>query len=231
MQPIFTHDAATVKPGPDQAAGAPHAGSNRLTVLAADIVAAHNDVLAFEAKATERAIGAGKLLIEAKDSLKHGQWLPWLKANFAFSERTAQRYIRLAEAAANPTRCRILEMGVAEALRYLDEVASIPLPKPTEVTIGLVGNGEASIAYIVHDRDADDDKSSYHIAAIDDGHLTVCTTRRPVPGDLVYESLRAVEFPVALAKWKVEDADWWRKFFAVLTWENERRAAEDAEAR
>ena len=39
---------------------------------------------------------AGLLLIEAKAGLKHGEWLPWLKKNFALSAREGQRYIALA---------------------------------------------------------------------------------------------------------------------------------------
>jgi hypothetical protein len=43
----------------------------------------------------EHAITAGNLLIEAKAKLnKHGQWLPWLRANCTMSERTAQLYMR-----------------------------------------------------------------------------------------------------------------------------------------
>jgi len=36
------------------------------------------------------AIAAGTLLIEAKDKLGHGQWLPWLRDHCTISERTAQ---------------------------------------------------------------------------------------------------------------------------------------------
>jgi hypothetical protein len=42
-------------------------------------------------------IGAGKQLQLVKDALDHGQFLAWLAAEFSFSERTAQRYMRAAE--------------------------------------------------------------------------------------------------------------------------------------
>ena len=42
------------------------------------------------------AIEAGALLLEAKEQLKHGQWLPWLKDHCTISERTAQLYMRTA---------------------------------------------------------------------------------------------------------------------------------------
>jgi hypothetical protein len=41
------------------------------------------------------AMAAGDILIEAKEQLKHGHWLPWLQS-CGISERAAQRYIRLA---------------------------------------------------------------------------------------------------------------------------------------
>lgn len=41
----------------------------------------------------DRALRAGKLLAEIKESLKHGQWLPWLKENVPVDERTVQRYM------------------------------------------------------------------------------------------------------------------------------------------
>lgn len=42
------------------------------------------------------ALSAGRALLEAKASAGHGNWLPWLKENVAFTERTAQTYMRLA---------------------------------------------------------------------------------------------------------------------------------------
>ena len=42
------------------------------------------------------AIACGELLLEAKRSIQHGQWLPWLRANVAFGERSAQGYMRIA---------------------------------------------------------------------------------------------------------------------------------------
>ena len=71
-------------------------GDNRLPVLAAEICKAHAEVQAAGKTAIERAIQAGHALIEAKGLLKHGEWLPWLRAHCNISERMAQRYVRLA---------------------------------------------------------------------------------------------------------------------------------------
>jgi hypothetical protein len=41
------------------------------------------------------AIRAGEILSVVKASLGHGEFLPWIKSNCSFSERTAQNYMRL----------------------------------------------------------------------------------------------------------------------------------------
>jgi len=71
-------------------------GDNRLAVLAADIRAAHAGVQDAAKVAAEKALEAGRALIEAKNLLKHGQWLPWLKEHCHLSERTAQLYMHIA---------------------------------------------------------------------------------------------------------------------------------------
>jgi Protein of unknown function (DUF3102) len=45
----------------------------------------------------QRAMRIGELLSQTKSNHKHGEWLPWLKANVAFDERTAQRYVKVYE--------------------------------------------------------------------------------------------------------------------------------------
>jgi len=71
-------------------------GDNRLAVLAAEIRKAHADVQDAARTAAQHAIEAGHALIEAKDLVGHGQWLPWLREHCALAERTAQLYIRIA---------------------------------------------------------------------------------------------------------------------------------------
>jgi len=41
------------------------------------------------------AIEIGRRLVEAKELLPHGEWLPWLKRETEFSERSAQDYMRV----------------------------------------------------------------------------------------------------------------------------------------
>jgi hypothetical protein len=47
-------------------------------------------------QAVQHAIAAGNLLIEVKQSLPHGEFTPWLKANFSREPTTARDYMRLA---------------------------------------------------------------------------------------------------------------------------------------
>ncbi len=69
-----------------------------LDALAERINTGHRAYLAAARKALEHALAAGASLQEAKDGLPHGEWLPWLQANCpAVSERSAQRYLRLAQ--------------------------------------------------------------------------------------------------------------------------------------
>jgi Protein of unknown function (DUF3102) len=67
----------------------------RLDTLAERINEEHRKVEAAMGRALQHARRAGKLLVEAKERTYHGEWLPWLKANFEGSERTAQMYMRV----------------------------------------------------------------------------------------------------------------------------------------
>jgi hypothetical protein len=70
--------------------------SNRLPILAVEIRREHEAAEAASKSSVEHAIAAGSLLIEAKEQVKHGEWLPWLAANCSVPDRTARLYMRLA---------------------------------------------------------------------------------------------------------------------------------------
>jgi Protein of unknown function (DUF3102) len=71
--------------------------SNRLLILAAQIKQLHIESTRLAEASVARAIEAGEYLIEAKQELKHGAWLPWLQEHCGMSQRTAQLYMRLAK--------------------------------------------------------------------------------------------------------------------------------------
>jgi hypothetical protein len=106
-----------------------------LASLAAQINEAHRQCVAAASSALEHARRAGTLLAEAKGKCGHGQWLPWLKENFDFSERTAQNYMKVARewprlAEANPQR--VADLSYREAVKLLEAPRQ---PKDGEPTL------------------------------------------------------------------------------------------------
>jgi hypothetical protein len=73
--------------------------SNSLADLAARINEAHHLAMHHAGAAIAQAIACGQMLLEARSKAGHGQWLPWLRQNVTFGERSAQGYMRIAERA------------------------------------------------------------------------------------------------------------------------------------
>ena len=71
--------------------------------------------------AVEAAIECGGMLLEKKTALRHGEWLPWVRAYFEGSERQAQRFMDLYRERdrlmQNPTR--VSDLTLREALRAI----------------------------------------------------------------------------------------------------------------
>ena len=110
--------------------------SNRLSVLAADIQAAHHEIQASAELMAERAIAAGNMLIEAKGALRHGQWAAWLKQNVGMSDRSAQRYMQLARSGLKTAT--VADLGVRGAAEAIAKVSSTPTPDEAERQAWLV---------------------------------------------------------------------------------------------
>ena len=68
-----------------------------LPELATAIDREHRTAIGAARTALEHAAECGRLLLEAKASVPHGGWLPWIQANLSFGPRQAQKYLRLAE--------------------------------------------------------------------------------------------------------------------------------------
>src|SRR6266576_461024 len=97
------------------------APEGRLATLAEELDAEHHACEAALKTTLAHAIRAGELLHEAKALVRHGEWLPWLQAHFAGSERTAQNYMRVAVAypqLASKT-ATVADLGYREALQLL----------------------------------------------------------------------------------------------------------------
>ena len=117
--------------------------------LATKINDAHRAALQAAQDALVAAREAGRLLMEVKAGLGHGEWGAWLEANVEFSARSAQGYMRIAERweELNPQRVAHLSLRGALALlsapkeegeAKVDEPTSAPgwLPPPGQMAIG-----------------------------------------------------------------------------------------------
>ncbi|HYY31077.1 MAG TPA: DUF3102 domain-containing protein [Chthoniobacterales bacterium] len=62
---------------------------------AAEAIKLHNIAVFFGNRTLTIAVKCGELLAKKKDSLSQGQWLPWVKRNLPFTDRTARRYIKV----------------------------------------------------------------------------------------------------------------------------------------
>lgn len=76
-----------------------------------------HEILRLKEDAGNAMIGIGQRLIEAKDLLPHGEWLPWLSDQVGFSERTAQNFMRLAREWPNPQA--LADLGSSKAVALL----------------------------------------------------------------------------------------------------------------
>ena len=75
------------------------------------------DILEAQRRGGEAVLTIGRCLIEAKDMLPHGEWLPWLTEKVGYSEKTAQNFMRLAREFSNPQA--IADLGATKALKLL----------------------------------------------------------------------------------------------------------------
>jgi hypothetical protein len=95
----------------------PVARSNSLADLAARIKAEHKASSESLRDSVAHATACGKLLIEAKAQLGHGQWLPWLRTHCGMSARTAQIYMQLAKL--DPNAQRVADLPLRRAVLHL----------------------------------------------------------------------------------------------------------------
>jgi Protein of unknown function (DUF3102) len=102
------------------------ARSNSLTDLAARIRAEHEACGKAFQRGLAHAIAAGKLLLEARDQIPHGQWLNWLRESCQIPERTARRYMEIAPWAVPESKSAILADLTGEA------VSALAVPRPLD---------------------------------------------------------------------------------------------------
>ena len=81
------------------------------------IEAITEEILFYKQQAGTAILEIGRRLLEAKEQLDHGEWLPWLEEKVEFSQSTAQRFMRLAREYTKTSP--ELNLGAAKALLML----------------------------------------------------------------------------------------------------------------
>lgn len=106
-----------------------------------DIETITTEIIQLKQDAGHAILGIGQRLIEAKEMLPHGEWLPWLEERVEFSERTARNFMRLAREWTN--RQALADLGAAKALTLL---ALLPEERETFMAKShLVGGEEKTV--------------------------------------------------------------------------------------
>lgn len=126
--------------------------NNRLAVLAADIQAAHQDVTRGALAVAESAMAAGRMLIEAKASMKHGEWAAWLSEHVGMSARTARRYMQLVRSGLETAT--VADLGLRGAAESLARQMENPFQKVSDLLweYGYGGGMDAELAALPNDR-------------------------------------------------------------------------------
>lgn len=82
-----------------------------------DIEVITREILDAKRRGGEAILTIGRCLTEAKQTLPHGEWLPWLNERVEFSERTARRFMKLYRECSN--RPALADLGASKALMLL----------------------------------------------------------------------------------------------------------------
>ena len=76
-----------------------------------DIKTITAEIKMLKEQTAQNIIEIGKRLIQAKEKLQHGDWLPWLENEVDFTQRTAQRFMKVSQEFGNTTSMSHLGSG------------------------------------------------------------------------------------------------------------------------
>lgn len=71
-------------------------------------------------------IEVGRELAAAKAGMAHGDWLPWLRTEFDWDERTARNYMRVAEAFKSETVSDFSDLAIEPTALYALSTPEVP---------------------------------------------------------------------------------------------------------
>ena len=92
-----------------------------------EIVTLHNEIGGYLKMSLQKATRIGQLLMQQKASLKHGEWIPWIKKELPFSVRSAETYLK----------CYAYREKIAGSANLDDAVKLLSEPKKKIVQIDL----------------------------------------------------------------------------------------------
>jgi hypothetical protein len=101
-----------------------------LEELALQIRTASADAQRYANEATQGALIAGRLLIEAKSQVLHGEWENWVAVNCDVAPRTARAYMQLSkklDSLDSQSRLRVADLPFREAIKA---ITTDPAPPP-----------------------------------------------------------------------------------------------------
>lgn len=166
--------------------------------IVTDIAHHHAQALTKAGEAVAHAQQVGKLLQQVKDTLGHGQWLPWLAENVSFSPRQAQRYLQVAAGRPLPIRAK------AKATASASHLESRPsfVPESTSCYIYSTGAGQTFVV-----EPSVDHRGFFFVSRLDACTAERNYTRRPVRSDWVQFVLKdfGLQDPVAAA-WRASNS-------------------------
>ena len=81
-----------------------------------------NEIIFYKAQASASMLEIGRRLIEAKKQITYGEWQRWLAKKVEFSERTAQRFMKIAEGYKDADTVAALGTRKALALLAFDDI-------------------------------------------------------------------------------------------------------------
>ena len=111
----------------------------------ADVTA---EIRFYKAQTVQSVIEIGRCLTEAKGLLEHGQWMTWLEQNVEISDRTARKYLQLAEQFSNrPPVANLTYTKLLALLAVPEEAREEFLEVPHNV-----GGEEKTVAFTVDSR-------------------------------------------------------------------------------
>jgi hypothetical protein len=175
----------------------PHRSLSTFTTQRDEIVLLHTELTGLAGTVLEKAQRIGQLLVEVREKIGHGQWLPWLKKNVPFTDRSARNYVAVYE-----HRDRIKLESVSDLTSAYKMLAAPTEPEEHEVVVaanpkfvpskgcGLMGHGTFKGLVWIVNIEPYTTEGFYHIAiesseARRDSAGAVEGTKKPARADSV----------------------------------------------